>query len=174
MRASPRHHVMQLALRHRTRIWSYLMALTRSPAQAEDLFQQTYLVICQKWRRYRPERDFVAWALTIARYEYLASVDPRRRREVLAEAEILEATVTEVEEESAVTAARREALRHCLALLGDRARRAFQLRYAEGLSHDVVAQGLQTSANAAYALLSRTRSRLRACIDQELQREAHG
>ncbi len=171
MRTSHRHHVMQLALRHRTRIWSYLMALSRSPAHAEDLFQQTYLVICQKWSRYRSERDFLAWALTIARYEYLASVDPRRRREVLAEAELIEVAIAEEDDESALTAARREALRHCLARLGERARRAFQLRYADGLSHDAVAHVLETSAKAAYAVLSRTRMRLRTCIDAHLARE---
>ncbi|MFW5882648.1 MAG: RNA polymerase sigma factor [Planctomycetota bacterium] len=169
---SHRHEVIHLALRNRTRIWSYLMALSKDPTRAEDLFQQTYLVICQKWRRYRPERDFVAWALTIARYEYLASVDPRRRREVLAEAEILGATIAEDHDESALTAARREALQHCFAHLDDRARRAFHLRYAEGLSHDAVARVLEASANAAYVLLSRTRARLRACIEAHLTREA--
>ncbi len=162
---------MQLVLRHRTRIWAYCMARCRSPQRAEDLFQQTCLVICEKWRQFRPGSDFLAWAMTIARYEHLASVDPKRHREHEHEAAILEAAWADHSDESAYDAARRDALRHCLQGLGARARRAFQLRYAEQQSNARLAKQLNISQQALYALLSRARRLLRDCIERRLQRE---
>lgn len=163
--------VMQLVLRHRNRIWAYLMALARSPQRAEDLFQQTCLVICRKWDAFEPGSDFLGWALTIARYEFLASVDPKRRRELSNEADILAGAWTATPEESALQAARREALRPCLASLAGRARRALRHRYVDGLDGRESARRLGTTENALYAILSRARKALRACIERYLVRE---
>src|SRR5208283_5496669 len=85
--------VMRLALEQREAIWAFLMGLTKDPARAEDLFQDTYLVLCEKASRYTPGTNFLAWARQVARYEFLASVDPKRRPEVTVEAEVLEAAL---------------------------------------------------------------------------------
>ncbi len=167
-----RQQVMQLVLHHRTRIWAYCMARCRSPQRAEDLFQQTCLVICEKWPQFRPGSNFLAWAMTIARYEHLASTDPKRHREYENEAAILAAAWADQPDESAQDAARRDALRYCLQRLGSRARRAFQLRYAEEQSNARLAEQLSISQQALYALLSRARRLLRECIDRRLQHES--
>ena len=163
--------VLQLALEHRDRIWGYLRSLSRDRARTEDLFQQTFLVICRKWEAFTPGTNFLAWALRIARYEFLASVDPNLHREVSMESELLEDILVQAPVSGAAPDRRRGALQICLQQLATRARKAFQLRYGEGLANAELAVQLGTSETALYALLSRTRRTLKACIEQRLLRE---
>ncbi len=162
---------MRLALEHRSRLWGFLMGLSKDPLKAEDLFQNTYLVICEKWGQFEPGSNFLAWARQIARFEYLASVDPGRRPFVIAEMEVLEAALRAAEaEEDGPPAERRDALRRCLeGMPRNRGRRALELRYAEGLPGEDVARALGVSLNALYTLLSRVRKTLQDCVTRRLR-----
>src|ERR1700722_1788570 len=114
--------VMRLALEFREEIWAFLMGLTKNAVQTEDLFQNTYLVICEKAAQFTPGSNFLAWARQIARFEFLGSVDPRRHPLLTVEADVLEAAIDSSLEAEAPGASRREALRHCLERLQDRSR----------------------------------------------------
>src|SRR5688572_9520921 len=109
-----RRTVMKLALEHRAQLWGFLVGLTKNPARAEDLFQNTYLILCEKWEQYREGTNFLAWARQIARYEFLASVDPERRPFVTTEMEVLESAMRAAESQGVAPSTRCEALRVCL------------------------------------------------------------
>lgn len=162
-------NAVRLALQHRERIWAYLMALSKDPNRAEDLFQETYLVILEKSAQFQAGTDFLAWALKIAKFKFLASVDPQRNRHVQMEAEVLEQTMLTPEDRSGSDAEQREALAHCLEKLGPVAREALRLRYNEGLKTSEIAGRINTTTNALYALLSRVRQTLQACVEQRLR-----
>jgi RNA polymerase sigma-70 factor (ECF subfamily) len=166
-----RREVMRLALEHRASLWGFLMGLAKDPHRAEDLFQNTYLILCEKWEQYEPGTNFAAWARQIARFEFLASVDPDRRKFVTAEMEVLEAAMKAVEEERPASD-RRDALQRCLESLPDaRGRRAIELRYGESWSAGKVARDLGVTMNALYTLLSRVRKALQECVDRRLRAE---
>jgi RNA polymerase sigma-70 factor (ECF subfamily) len=170
-----RRAVMRLALEHRAQLWGFLVGLTKDPAKAEDLFQNTYLILCEKWEQYRPGTNFLAWARQVARFEFLASVDPGRRHFVTAEMEVLESAMRAVESRGGGPSSRREALRQCLDQMPEaRARRVLDLRYGEGLAGDKVAEQLGLSLNALYTLLSRVRRVLQDCIERRLRIEEAG
>jgi RNA polymerase sigma-70 factor (ECF subfamily) len=166
-----RSEVMRLALENRARIWGYLMGLAKNPERAEDLFQSTYLVICDKWRSYSPDTNFLAWALRIARYEFLASVDPARRGYVTVEAEVLESAVEAAGTSPESASARREALKSCLKELPDKSRSAVELRYGRGQACNSIATRLGMSMTALYSLLSRVRKALQDCAERRLRLE---
>ena len=134
--------IMQLALEHRSRIWAFLMGLSKDPNVAEDLFQSTYLVICEKWQQFEPGTNFPAWALKIARYEYLKSVDPSRHPLVTLEMDALECALEAVESPSTSP--------------------------CDGLSCREVARRLRVSLNSLYSRLSRVRDALRECVERRL------
>ena len=56
-----------LLTRYQNRLYRYLLRLVRQPAEAEDLFQQTWLRVAEKIQQYDPRRNFEAWLFTLAR-----------------------------------------------------------------------------------------------------------
>jgi RNA polymerase sigma-70 factor, ECF subfamily len=56
-----------LLTRYQNRLYRYLLRLVREPAEAEDLFQQTWLRVAEKIRQFDPRRNFEAWLFTLAR-----------------------------------------------------------------------------------------------------------
>lgn len=56
-----------LVERYQHRLYRYLLRLVRQPAEAEDLFQQTWLRVASQIRRFDPRRNFDAWLFTVAR-----------------------------------------------------------------------------------------------------------
>lgn len=56
-----------LVERYQHRLYRYLLRLVHQPAEAEDLFQQTWLRVASQIRRFDPRRSFDAWLFTLAR-----------------------------------------------------------------------------------------------------------
>lgn len=57
----------ELVARYQHRLYRYLLRMVHQPAEAEDLFQQTWLRVAGQIRRYDPRRNFDAWLFTVAR-----------------------------------------------------------------------------------------------------------
>lgn len=64
--------------RYQYRLYRYLLRLVGSPTTAEDLFQQTWLRVVEKIRRYDTRRSFEAWLFSVARN---LTIDHLRRRQ---------------------------------------------------------------------------------------------
>jgi RNA polymerase sigma-70 factor, ECF subfamily len=56
-----------LIARYQNRLYRYLLRMVRQPAEAEDLFQQTWVRLAEKIRQYDSNRSFEAWLFTLAR-----------------------------------------------------------------------------------------------------------
>jgi len=52
---------------YQTSLYRYLLRLVHEPATAEDLFQQTWMRVAEKIRKYDPKRSFDNWLFTVAR-----------------------------------------------------------------------------------------------------------
>src|ERR1051326_7889125 len=61
-----RKRLMALMTRHQRQIFAYIYTLVPDRHDAEDLLQETSLVICEKFDEFVPGTDFVAWACQIA------------------------------------------------------------------------------------------------------------
>lgn len=68
-----------LMARYQNRIYRYLLRLVRQPADADDLFQQTWLRVAEKIGSFDTPRSFEAWLFTLARnlaFDHLRRVRP--------------------------------------------------------------------------------------------------
>src|SRR5215475_8246608 len=77
-----------LIARYQNRLYRYLLRLVRQPAEAEDLFQQTWLKVVEKVRSFDVTRNFDAWLFTLARnlaIDHLRRVRPQSLDEPLAD-----------------------------------------------------------------------------------------
>jgi threonine dehydratase len=56
------------------RLHAYIFSLVWNPADADDILQETNIVLLKKAAEYDTNRDFLPWALTIARFQALAGL----------------------------------------------------------------------------------------------------
>jgi RNA polymerase sigma-70 factor, ECF subfamily len=76
-----------LLAQYQNRLYRFLLRLVRNSAEAEDLFQQTWVRVAEKIGRYDPQRSFEAWLFTLARnlaIDHLRRVQPESLDEPLA------------------------------------------------------------------------------------------
>jgi RNA polymerase sigma-70 factor, ECF subfamily len=65
------------AMEHMASLYAGALRMTRNPADAEDLVQETYLRAFRAWRSYSPGTNLAAWLATIMRN---ANMDELRRQ----------------------------------------------------------------------------------------------
>jgi RNA polymerase sigma-70 factor (ECF subfamily) len=56
-------------LRSQRRIYAYIVSMLPNRADAEEVFQQTSLILWRKWAEFDREREFDRWACGIAHHE---------------------------------------------------------------------------------------------------------
>lgn len=67
-------------------VYSFILSLTKSPTEAEDLMQETYLSVWTKADSYVPQGKPLAWVFTIARNLcYMRFREQRQRSDVALE-----------------------------------------------------------------------------------------
>jgi RNA polymerase sigma-70 factor (ECF subfamily) len=145
-------------------IYGYCLRLLRSPEEAEDALQATYLNACRGLKDgIRPQVDS-AWLLRIAQnvcLTRLRSSGRRARLERVQDVELLEETV-------AAPAHRGDeliGLTDALASLSEQQRRAILLREWQGLSYAEVAARLELTQSAVETLIFRARRSLAAALE---------
>ena len=62
---------MDLLMAHQGQVFGYIYAAVRNLDDAEELYQQTSLVLWRKFSGYQPGSDFARWACKAAKYEIL-------------------------------------------------------------------------------------------------------
>lgn len=124
----------ELVRRHQSRVRNWLRQLTRNPATADDLAQETFIKAWDKLQTYGGKGRFAAWLMKVAYTEFLMHCRQTRGEQRLAaavQAEAPDAPVHDPSGEESVAAD----LERLLAVLTDDERHAMLLCYAQGLSH---------------------------------------
>src|SRR5215813_12615297 len=85
-----RKRLIALMTRHQRQIFSYIYVLVPNRSDAEDLLQETSLVICEKFHEFREGTDFVAWACQIAYWRVRYSRQKFARSKVVFDQEIVD------------------------------------------------------------------------------------
>lgn len=145
-------------------LYLYLLPLLGNSADADEVLQETNLVIWKKRADFEPGTNFLAWGRTIARLEVFRFRRNRGRKLSFLEQGILEAVAEQAEAISNETELRQEALAACMEQLRPKDRELLQLRYAADSNGDKVAQQLGRPANSVYQSLGRIRRVLMECV----------
>ncbi len=149
-------------------LFLYLLPLLGNPADADEVLQETNLVIWKKRTDFQPGTNFLAWGRTIARLEVFRFRRNRGRKLTFLEQGILESVAEEAEVIGDDTELRQEALSQCMQQLRPKDRELLQMRYASGSNGDKVAQQLKRPANSVYQSLGRIRRALMECVQHRL------
>lgn len=73
------------------RLQRYALSLTRTPADAEDLLQDTCMQAISNWRKYDQSQPLDRWAFTIMRNYWISELRKRKTRQASSQVPIDEA-----------------------------------------------------------------------------------
>ncbi len=163
--------LMLLMTQHQRRIFSYIYTLVPSRSDAEDILQETSLVICEKFDSFKPGTDFVAWACQVAYWEVRRARQKFARSKVIFDQDVLDAVAETAGSMAEEISGRHEALAHCLQKLHARDRELVLTRYEPGNGVEEAAERSGRSLEAAYKALGRIRKLLLDCVNQRLTAE---
>ena len=149
-------------------LYLFILAQTANPQTAEEILQETNLVIWSKSDQFATGTNFLAWARQIATYEILKSRQRRHRDRLAFSEEFLSAVAKESATRTIEQERRHEALQRCLEKLTGQDRELIKQRYQPGTSGKELAESLGRPANSVYQSLGRIRRWLLECIQRQL------
>ena len=158
----------ELIVRYQNRLYRYLLRMVRQSAEAEDLFQQTWLRVVEKIRSFDASRNFDAWLFTLARnlaIDHLRRVRPQSLDEPLADNGYC-ATIADripckdhTPFDHALAAQRRTEISEAVAGLPIMYREVLTLRFEDGMK-------IEEIAKVTAVPISTVKSRLRRSLEQ--------
>lgn len=163
---------VELMTEFQGRLYGYVMTLTGNPDAANDILQETNIVLWKQSKQFEPGTNFKAWAFRIAHFQFMAYRQRRLREKVLYSDDLLATLAAEYKELDEQHDRRADALEQCLALIAPRSRDAIRMRYADGLPLAALAAKLNRTSNAVSQLLFRTRCWLLECVKRQHDKEA--
>ncbi|TWU20349.1 sigma-70 family RNA polymerase sigma factor [Bythopirellula polymerisocia] len=167
-----RKRLVSLITQHQRRIFSYIYTMVPRRQEAEDLLQETSVVICEKFDDFTEGTDFVAWACQIAYWRVRYSRQKYARSKVLFNQEVLDVVAKTAEDMTVELDERHIALSNCLEKLHTRDREFIMTRYEPGGGVEEAARKAGRSITAAYKALTRIRKLLLDCVTEQLARES--
>jgi RNA polymerase sigma-70 factor (ECF subfamily) len=154
----------QLFQEHAGWIYGYCLRILRSPEEAEDALQTTYLNACRSLSRGTRPRVGSAWLLRIAQnvcFARLRSSGRRGRVERMQDFTVLEETIPAPDR----SADELIGLTDALCSIPERQREAILLREWQGLSYSEVGARLGLSQSAVETLIFRARRSLAGALE---------
>jgi RNA polymerase sigma-70 factor (ECF subfamily) len=162
---SPADDVLEQFARYQRRLFSFVVGLVGSPADAEEVLQETNIIVWKKSEQFQPGTDFRAWVFRIALFEARKLHERRRRRGVGLSDELLEQLATTYEREEDALEARRERLAGCLERLKPADRTLVGDVYGRGVGVATLAERSGREPTSVYRSLRRVRRLLAECVD---------
>jgi RNA polymerase sigma-70 factor (ECF subfamily) len=155
---------------HQTRLYGYIHSLVRDLNDADDLYQQTALVLWKKFAEFDRARSFFAWACGVARFE-VANFLRARSRDRLYFSDDLNLLLVEAQAEITddELEGRRDALVRCVEKLRERDRALLQECYGDCFDVHGAADRRGRSPQSVYNSLRRIRRSLFECIGRTLE-----
>lgn len=168
-----RDQVVKSAFQFRDALISHAFALVRDWSVSEDVVQDAFIVVMNKWEDFRPGTSVFHWVRQIVHLKTMEALRSRARRMTPAEEELLERVAGAVRDclgEDAAERQRvmRQALQHCMSRLGERGLELVSGFYGRSESCEALAVHQKRSVNAVRLALSRLRKQLHECMSRRL------
>lgn len=150
------------------RIYAFILTLIPNRAEAEDILQETNLILCRKAAEYDPDRHFLAWAFKIARFQTMAHMKTRSRSPLVFQEDLMEKLSDDAENLDGFGSLQR-ALAQCMEKLTKRNRELIRIRYEQGMSLEDSAKELGKPKGTVSMALYRIRIALWRCVERTMK-----
>lgn len=152
---------------YKNRLIYFAMRFLKSPEYAEDIFQETFIVVWQSRRFINPDASFSSYLYTIMRNRVLNCLRDLENQERLRE-QILRNAVdyTENTKEEVLANDLHRFISQALQLLTPRQREIFTMSRERHMSHREIAETLGISVNTVQESISTSLHTLRAYLEK--------
>lgn len=153
------------------KVFLYALGLIHNAADAEEILQETNVVLWRKFDEYQPGTSFESWACRVAYFEVLKCREKIARERRVFSTQLVETLAEDAEEVSQEFDDRRNALEGCLTKLREADRTLVLKRYQPGATTRGLAEASGRSVQGTRKSLHRIRMTLLECIQRTLAAE---
>lgn len=171
-KSAAQERFLKVFLANEREIYRYVAALVPHVGDAQEIVQQTAVLLWEKFDQYDPSRPFAPWACRFALNVTRQWMARRKRWKALLDGELLEDLARRREQLRPGFDMRLTHLEHCLQKLPEKQRPLVNGYYFEQLSVEELSGKTQRTVDAVYKALQRIRRVLRECIERSVQEEA--
>jgi RNA polymerase sigma-70 factor (ECF subfamily) len=156
--------------RSQRQLHAFILSMVWNPADADDVLQETNLVLWEKMTEFDASRAFLPWAMRFAQLQTLAWLKRHRRQQlrVVFDDDLAQLLADEAAQEETVFEDRRQALATCLQKLPAEQCELIGRRYEPDGSVNAIAESLGSTPKAISERLRRIRHALLQCIQRTL------
>ena len=160
---------LRVFLANEREILRYVVALVPNLADAQEIVQQTAVVLWEKFDQYDAERPFAPWACRFALNVTRQWMARRQRWKALLDSGLAEELASRREQLRSEFDARLVHLDRCLQKLPEEQRSLVDGYYYRQLDVATVSDQAERTVDAVYKALQRIRRQLRECIERSLR-----
>ena len=156
---------------HQEDLRAFIYALLPNSPEADDVLQNTNLILWRKKNAFKQGTNFHAWAFKIARIQVQHQYDRAKRETRLV---FSESTLDKIEDAASDNPLRErelEALENCIGKLNDKQRNIVDARYRPGDSLEMHGKKTRATPGSLRISLFRIRAILRRCVEATLAGE---
>lgn len=151
---------------------AFILSMVWNPAEAEDVLQETNLLLWEKAGEFDDTRPFLPWAMRFAQLQAMAWLKRHRQRQrIVFDDDLVQLLAEEAVAGEPAFEARQQALASCVQKLPPGQRELIARRYEPGASVQELAERAGVSPKAVSDKLRRIRQSLLACIQRTLSAE---
>lgn len=162
-----------LLLASRRDLFGFIYSLVQNLPDAEDVYQETSLVLWQKFDEFTPGTNFSAWAMRVAHLRVLKHIDAKRKQRLFFNEGLLDSIAEAYQREATGESNRRaEALSKCIEKLSAKEQQLVTRCYSPNRNYADIARAEGRTIGAIYQAINRIRKALFACVERSLVLES--
>ena len=162
---------MHLVLENQKAILVFILYLVPIKVDADDILQDTLSEMWKKFDQFRPDSDFVAWGVTIARFKIMNYRKKLSNSKLIFSDDIFNILQEESKKKSNMLQSSIDALKSCVGKLSNNERILLKLRYEKDQTFLTISSQIGRSAQAIHRALGRIHTKLAMCIRLNLGKE---
>jgi RNA polymerase sigma-70 factor, ECF subfamily len=165
--------IIQRITRCQRELRTFIVGLTPSQADADDVLQEVNLALWKKRHLYDPQQEFLRWAFGFAVLEVRSFRSRSAKSRLWFGDEALDSLAEEWPSDLSASEQRRDALNTCLKQLAPPQREMITAFYGKRASAHELAARYDKPLSTIYKILTRSRELLRGCVTRSLSQMQH-
>jgi RNA polymerase sigma-70 factor, ECF subfamily len=166
--SSPNEQFLVLFIRNQKRIYGLIASLVPNALDADDIMQETLMVMWRRFDEFQEGTDFAAWGMAIARKKIMKYRSSRQGKALMFSDEAVEEIAARNEKFNIKTNDYATALQQCLNKLEEPDRRIIQMRYEREMPIKQLADSIGRKMDNMYKILARIHNVLQSCIHRTM------